>query len=84
MEEVWVTFDVVMDDEYLGAVVLRVSHWPKRIEGQGNVPTVLHWGDLGARMRENNYLNQYVTLERSIDDRFALTVADSTLGEFLF
>lgn len=53
-DELWLAFETVVDGDYLGAVNLRISHKPARISGQGNVPSVLHWGALGARLRQNN------------------------------
>ena len=82
MEEVWVPMQTVIDGDYLGAVNLRISHQPSRVSNQGNVPTVLHWGDLGARMRANNYVDQYVTLERGEEDNFALTISREPPGDF--
>jgi PLD-like domain len=84
MVDLWLPFQTVVVGDYLGAVMLRISHWPKRIEDQGNVPTILHWGDLGARMRANNYVGDYLTLERAADGTFALTVAPQPLGGFLY
>ena len=84
MEDLWLPFQTVVAGDYLGEVLLRISHWPKRIEDQGNVPTILHWGDLGARMRANNYVGDYLTLERAADGTFALTVAPQVPGGFLY
>ncbi len=84
MEELWLPYEAVVAGDYLGRVNLRISHQPSRISNQGNVPTVLHWGDLGARLRHNNYVGQYVTLERSAEDEFALTIASQPTGAFLY
>jgi hypothetical protein len=84
LEDLWLPFQTVLAGDYLGAVMLRISYWPKRIEDQGNVPTILHWGDLGARMRGNNYIGDYVTLERAAGGTFALTVAPQPPGGFLY
>jgi hypothetical protein len=84
MAEVWVPMQTVVTGDYLGEVNLRVSYWPKRIAGQGNISTVLHWGDLGQRLRENNYIGLYVTLERGSGDEFALTISDQLVGGFLY
>ena len=83
LEDLWLPFQTVVAGDYLGAVLLRISHWPKRVEDQGNVPTILHWGDLGARMRANSYVGDYVTLERAADGTFALTVGPQPPG-FLY
>ena len=84
MEEVRLSFDTVVAGDYLGAVNLRVSHLPSRISNQGNVPTVLHWGDLGGRLRANNYVGLFVTLERGCNDEFQLTIAPQPTGEFWY
>ncbi len=84
VEEVWVPMQTIIDGDYLGDVMLRVSHADKRIAGQGNVPTLLHWGNLGARLRENDYRDMYVTLERALGNEFALTIAGSPTGDFLY
>jgi len=84
MDELWVPMETVVVGDYLGEINFHISHLPSRISGQGNVPTVLHWGDLGRRMRENNYVGLYVTLERGDADRFALTIADQPMGQFLY
>jgi len=70
--------------DYLGEVNIRISFAAKRIAGQRNISTVLHWGDLGLRMRENDYQEMYVTLERAVGSKFALTIAGAPTGEFLF
>ena len=82
MQEVWVPMQTEIVGDYLGEVMLRISHLPSRISGQGNVPTVLHWGDLSARMRGNNYVGKYVTLERGNENQFRLTIADQATGPF--
>lgn len=90
IEEVWVVMQTVIAGDYLGEVNLRISHAPKRLsvsptlEHQSNVPTVLHWGDLGRRMRRNNYFGLTVSLERSSDARFALIIADGPTGPFAY
>jgi hypothetical protein len=84
MEELWVVMETVVAGDYLGPVNLRISHLPSRISNQGNVPTVLHWGDLGPRMRSNNYVGLYVTLERGAMDKFNLTISDHPTGPFQY
>jgi hypothetical protein len=76
--------EVEADGDYLGDINIRISHDPNRISGQGNVPTVLHWGDLGARLRQNNYIGKYVSLERSSNDRFLLVISDDPRGPFTY
>lgn len=84
MEELWLGWDVLVAGDYLGAVNLRVSHQPSRESGQGNVPTVLHWGDLGARLRANNYVGYVVALERGAREKFQLTIAHTATGPFKY
>lgn len=83
-QEVWVPMQTVVANDYLGNVNIRISYAKKRIAGQGNVSTVLHWGDLSFRMRSNNYQGMYVTLERAVGNRFSLTIAGQPTGEFAF
>ena len=83
-EETWVAMQTIVDGDYLGDVNFRISHAPKRIAGQGNITTNLHWGDLSARMRENNYQNLFVSLEQGSGGRFALTIADQPTGDFIY
>jgi HKD family nuclease len=82
MLEVWVPMQTEIAGDYLGEVMLQISHLPSRISGQGNVPTVLHWRDLSARMRKNNYVDRYVTLERGDQSQFRLTIANQPTGPF--
>src|SRR5262249_45403723 len=84
MSEVWVPMQTEIAGDYLGELMLRISHLPSRISNQGNVPTVLHWGDLGARMRQNNYVGMYVSLERGVSDDFRLTIVSEPTGPFLY
>lgn len=84
IDEIWLPFQTVVAGDYLGEVNIRISYAAKRIAGQGNISTVLHWGDLGLRMRENDYQGMYVTLERAVGSKFALTIAVAPPGEFLF
>jgi hypothetical protein len=83
-EEVWIPMETEAAGDYLGVVNIRVSYAAKRIANQGNVSTVLHWGDLGLRLRQNNYVGKWVTLERSGTDVFLLTIADQPTGPFAY
>ena len=84
IEETWVIFQTLVAGDYLGDVMLRISHAAKRVSDQGNISTVLHWRDLGARMRAHNYQGMYVTLERGVGSKFALTIAGEPTGEFAY
>jgi phospholipase D-like protein len=82
--EVWVPMQTVIAGDYLGEVMLLISHQPSRAASQGNVTTVLHWGDLGARMRQNNYVGLYVNIERGPSEQFRLTIASEPTGPFIY
>lgn len=82
-QEVLVRFDVWIDGRNEGEQDLRLSHDPRRIAGQGNVPTVLHWGPLSPILRATNYIGFYVTLERLRGGRFNLIVSRAPRGEYL-
>jgi PLD-like domain len=84
IDELWLPMQTVVDGEYLGDVNIRISYGAKRIADQGNVSTVLHWGDLALRMRENNYQGMYVTLERAVGSTFDLTISGAPTGDFRF
>lgn len=54
-EEVAIRTQVVVNGASLGIHDLTLSHQSSRISGQGNVPTVLHWGSaLTQRIRDAN------------------------------
>lgn len=82
-QEVVVDFQVRIVGTALGIQGLRISHDPKRIAGQANVPTVLHWGTLGQVLRSTSYVGMYVTLERSVDGKFYLTIEHGPTGPHL-
>lgn len=82
-QEVVVRFHAWVDGQDLGEQDLRLSHDPRRIAGQGNVPTVLHWGPLGPILRGTNYIGFYVTLERVLGGRFNLVISKAPRGEYI-
>lgn len=83
-QEVMVGFRTWIDGDDLGVQELRVSHDPNRISGQGNVPTVLHWGStVGASLRETNYMHFYVNLERTEIGNFNLIISSEPRGQYL-
>lgn len=81
-QEVVVGFRVWIDGDDLGVRYLRLSHDPHRISGQGNVPTLLHWGELGRTLRQTNYIGQYVSLERTTDSEYNLIISSMPRGEY--
>lgn len=82
-QEILVEFRTWIDGTDFGVQELRVSHDPRRISGQGNVPTVLHWGGLAPEMRQTNYVGLYFTLERTTSGEFNLVISQSTRGDYL-
>jgi hypothetical protein len=61
-----VPMDVTIAGAHLGAVDIRIDHAPHREAGQGNVPTILHWGSvIGALMRATDYTGRTVEVSRS-------------------
>jgi hypothetical protein len=56
-----------------GVVNLRIDHAPHRIAGQGNVPTILHWGTtLLAILHGADYTGHTVTLSHMSDGSYVL------------
>lgn len=82
-QEVVVGFRVWIDGTDHGIQELRVSHDPRRISGQGNVSTVLHWGPLSPEMRGTNYIGLYITLERTTGGKYNLTISQAPRGEYV-
>ena len=82
-QEVAVGFHTWIDGTDFGIQELRVSHDPRRISGQGNVPTVLHWGDLAPEMRETDYVGLYISLERTTNGEYNLVISQSARGDYL-
>lgn len=55
-------FRIFVNDKFLGTHSLRVSHNPKREEGQSNVTTVLHWGSARAAVYAANIVGKKLEL----------------------
>ncbi|GAA3761346.1 phospholipase D family protein [Streptomyces tremellae] len=81
-QEVVVGFRTWIDGTDYGIKELRLSHDPKRISGQGNVPTVLHWGSLASEMRETNYVGLYISLERTTGGEYNLVISQDPRGDY--
>ncbi len=81
-QEVIVRFQTWIDGQDHGMQDLRISHDPRRIAGQGNVPTVLHWGPIGKILRETNYVGHFINLERTENGDFFLIISPSSRGDF--
>lgn len=70
-----VPFDVRIGGVSLGQYVLKVSWDLRRISGQINVPTVLHWQPLAPVLRAGDYRGHTVALRRRSDDTYRLEIA---------
>lgn len=57
-----------------GIVSLIVDHGPHREAGQGNVPTILHWGALLPELRRVDYTGSRVTISSLSDGSFELEI----------
>lgn len=74
-EEVHVDFIVRIHDQEETHERLRVDHAPHREADQANVPTVLGWGPrLGAWLRANSEVGNWVLIERDAQGLFRLTI----------
>lgn len=82
-QEVVVRFHVWIDGQDHGEQDLRLSHDPRRIAGQGNVPTVLHWGPLSPVLRSTNFIDFNVSLERLVGGRFNLVISRAPRGDYI-
>ncbi|MFJ7247285.1 phospholipase D-like domain-containing protein [Kitasatospora sp. NPDC098652] len=82
-QEVFVGFRTWIDGTDHGIQELRLSHDPKRISGQGNVPTVLHWGVLGPELRGTSYVGLHISLERTTGGEYNLVISQAPRGNYL-
>lgn len=82
-QEVIVAFHCWVDGTDYGDQEIRISHDPRRVAGQGNVPTVLHWGPLSPILKATNYIGYFVTLEQTKDRTFNLFISEKPRGEYL-
>ncbi|MFF4816949.1 phospholipase D-like domain-containing protein [Kitasatospora sp. NPDC001309] len=82
-QEVVVGFHTWIDGTDHDIQELRISHDPKRISGQGNVPTVLHWGVLAPQMRETDYVGLHISLERTTGGKYNLVISQEPRGNYL-
>ncbi|TFB59646.1 phospholipase D family protein [Cryobacterium sp. Sr3] len=81
--EVIVAFDTYVDGISYGELDIRISHDPHRAAGQGNVPTVLHWGPVMSKvLRAGNFVGSYVSLEKVHPEGFRLVIAAQPAGDF--
>lgn len=70
-----VPFQVTIDGVDLGVKTLKVDHAPHRVAEQNNVPTVLSWGhDIGRILVGTSHIEDTVTLERTTEGVFKLTI----------
>lgn len=82
-EFVELSFIVQFDGAPARMARLRVVHDPRRVAGQNNFATSIHWGELMPELAARNYTGDYVTIERMADDTFRLSVGPVPSGPFL-
>jgi hypothetical protein len=78
-----VEFRITLPGRPPQTATLLVAHDPKRVAGQGNFATSIHWGVLTDALRAVDYTGQIVTLERFSDGTFGLTIGPTATGDFL-
>jgi len=70
-----VPFAVMVDGVDLGIKSLMIDHAPHRVADQNNVPSVLAWGhDISRILVGKSHIGSTVTLERTTDGEFKLTI----------
>jgi HKD family nuclease len=69
-----VPMDVVVRNVPLGTMSFVVDHGPHREAGQGNVPTILHWGTLLPTLRAADHHGDRVTISRFSDGSYRLEI----------
>ena len=69
-----IEFDVKILGKHLGAMTLTVDHAPHREANQGNVPTVLAWGQLNRVMLRTSHVGDWVVIDRDSGGQFKLTI----------
>lgn len=74
IEFTYVNFNVTIAGTGIGIYKLRVDHNLDRVAGQGNVPTVLKWGDLNSMLREHSRVGDSVTISRRSDGTYLLSI----------
>lgn len=67
-EDAWGTFRIRVRGEDWGLHRLRVSHKPSGEAGQHNYTTILHWGDLGARIRDARLTGAVLVLHQPLQE----------------
>jgi PLD-like domain len=82
-EKCFVEMDVEVDGDHLGVMPFRVDYKPGRIADQNNVPTVLKWGGLGARLRGEDDTDEFVVVERLADGSYRLSIQANEPQDFL-
>jgi hypothetical protein len=82
-EDAVVQMEAVIDGRSLGELEFELSHATWRISGQGNVPTVLHWGPLFRTMRAEDLSGRVVTIEETSLGRYKLTIDVAPTGPFV-
>ena len=83
-ERAIITFRMHIEGNDLGEVDLQVTYTPSFEASQGNRTTVVHWGTtIGDRLRQNDFTNYYVTIERTTSGTFLMAIDGSPTGSFV-
>lgn len=83
-ERATITFRMQIEGDDLGEVDLQVTYTPSFEASQGNRTTVVHWGTtIGDRLRQNDYTDYYVTIERTTSGTFLMVIDRSSAGPFI-
>lgn len=75
--------EVIVHGMSMGARRFTVDHQTSRISNQNNVPTWLHWNDLGQYLRSNDHVGEYVSVERLANGTFRVVIDSDPTGPFL-
>lgn len=82
-ERATITFRLQIGGIELGNIELDVTYTPSFEAQQANRTTVVHWGQvMNGRLRENDYTNYYITIERSEAGEFLMVIDTSPAGQF--
>lgn len=76
-------FEVTINGIPRGTHELQIKHDATREAGQGNFTTDLKWGSLGPVLRSDDFVGEWVTIEKLADGALRLIIADAPAGAFI-
>ena len=83
-ERAAITFRMRIAGVDRGEIVLEVTHTPSFESHQGNRTTVVHWGTtMGNHLRQHDYTNYYITIERAESGEFLMVIDNNPTGPFV-